>query len=204
MDEITVKPAVNQANATFVFLDEDGAELTDADTLQDDFQVSLAEGANTIKVKVTAEDGMATQTYTVVVTRCDAVWCATLTVGSLGGDFLGYSDISAGAEYGALTPRQFDHNSESIRVDRLAFDTDNDELAFYWTGDLGSSNYTLQLDGVHLAVLVPGNVGGTDYRHLRHRLDRQRDRDGEAVRGTGGSDRLRRRDAELVGLRSNR
>ena len=89
VDEITVKPAVNQTNATFVFLDEDDAELTDADTLQDDFQVSLAEGANTIKVKVTAEDGMATQTYTVVVTRCDAVWCATLTVGSSFGGVLG-------------------------------------------------------------------------------------------------------------------
>ena len=114
---------------------------------------------------VTAADNNTTATYTIDVFRAvsaptpdpDAVWTANLTVGSNpGGDSLGYSHSGG---YGAIAPRQFDHNSESIRVDRLAFDTDNDELAFYWTGDLGSSNYTLQLGGVHLAVLVPGNVG---------------------------------------------
>ena len=79
VDEITVKPTVNQGDAAFVFLDEDGAELTDADTLQDDFQVSLDVGENTIKVKVTAENGAATETYTVVVTRAVlAVTDATL------------------------------------------------------------------------------------------------------------------------------
>ena len=73
VDEITVKPEANDANATFVFLDEDDAELTDADTFQDDFQVTLAAGANTIKVKVTAEaGGSSTETYTVVVTRAMA------------------------------------------------------------------------------------------------------------------------------------
>ena len=69
--EITVSPEVTESNAMFVFLDENDAELTDADTMQDGFQVSLGVGQNTIKVKVTAEDGMATETYTVVVTRVD-------------------------------------------------------------------------------------------------------------------------------------
>ena len=67
--EITVKPTVYESNATFVFLDGSDSELTDADTVQDDFQVSVSEGANTIKVKVTAEDTSTTATYTVTVTR---------------------------------------------------------------------------------------------------------------------------------------
>ena len=69
VDEITIKPSVNDDTATFVFLDGSDSTLTDADTVQDDFQASLAEGENTIKVKVTAEDGNATATYTVVVTQ---------------------------------------------------------------------------------------------------------------------------------------
>ncbi len=67
--EITVKPTVNESNATFVILDGSDSELTDADTSQDDFQVSVSQGANTIKVKVTAEDTSTTATYTVTVTR---------------------------------------------------------------------------------------------------------------------------------------
>ncbi len=67
---------------------------------------------------------------------------------------MGY-DLTNG--YGALTPRQFTHNSESIRVGRLAFLTADNLLDLRFNGDLGSSNYTLQLDDVHLAVLAPGN-----------------------------------------------
>ena len=69
MDEITIDPTVNESSATVEFLDGDDMALTDADTVEDDFQVALAEGANTIKVKVTAKDGVTTRTYTVVVTR---------------------------------------------------------------------------------------------------------------------------------------
>ena len=39
------------------------------DTEAEDFQVPLQEGLNTIRIKVTAEDGMTTVTYTVVVGR---------------------------------------------------------------------------------------------------------------------------------------
>ena len=43
--------------------------LADADTSDSVQQVTLVEGANTIKVKVTAEDGTTMETYTVTVTR---------------------------------------------------------------------------------------------------------------------------------------
>ena len=69
VDEITVEPASDH-NATFAYLNASDTVLTDADSLKTGFQAALAAGANTIKVKVTAEAGDPhTDTYTVVVTR---------------------------------------------------------------------------------------------------------------------------------------
>ena len=72
VDKVTIKPTLSDSNAAYVFLDDSDAELTDSDTTKDNFQVALAEGLNTIKVKVTAENDMSIEIYTVVVTR-DAV-----------------------------------------------------------------------------------------------------------------------------------
>ena len=69
MDEIIIKPTVNESNTAFAFRDGNDSALTDADTSQDDYQVSLSEGANTIKLKVTAEDTSTTANYTVTVAR---------------------------------------------------------------------------------------------------------------------------------------
>ena len=71
VDEITVEPTSDH-NATFAYLNASDTALTDADLNKTGFQVDLSEGANTIKVKVTAEDGNATDIYTVVVTRAAA------------------------------------------------------------------------------------------------------------------------------------
>ena len=56
VDEITVLPETNDDGATVGYLDAADMTLTDSDSMEDDFQVALAVGANTIKVKVTAED----------------------------------------------------------------------------------------------------------------------------------------------------
>ena len=69
IDEITVTLAVNESNATVEYLDADDMGIDDADAVEDGQQVSLEVGANTIKVKVTAEDDSITETYTVVATR---------------------------------------------------------------------------------------------------------------------------------------
>ena len=69
VDKVTIKLTLSDSNAAYVFLDDSAAELTDSDTTKDNFQVALAEGLNTIKVKVTAENDMSIETYTVVVTR---------------------------------------------------------------------------------------------------------------------------------------
>ena len=70
--EITIAPETNDDNATFALLDGHDSALDDADVTADGIQIGLDEGANTIKVKVTAEDGTTT-TYTVVATRRVAV-----------------------------------------------------------------------------------------------------------------------------------
>ena len=69
VDEMTVTLAVNESNATVEYLDADDMGIDDADAVEDGQQVSLEVGANTIKVKVTAEDDSITETYTVVATR---------------------------------------------------------------------------------------------------------------------------------------
>ena len=76
VDEITIKPTSN-SSATFAYLDGSDMALTDADAMEDDFQVSLSTGANTIKVKVTAQDSVTTRTYTVAVRRTTTANAAT-------------------------------------------------------------------------------------------------------------------------------
>ena len=69
---ITVTPTPTDPDATVAYLDGDDAALDDADANTAGHQVRLAPGENTIKVKVTAEDGTAGEPYTVVVTRATA------------------------------------------------------------------------------------------------------------------------------------
>ena len=71
VDKVTVTPTTNHASATVEILDKDDNELNDTDDVEDDFQVALSVGDTVIKVKVTAEDGTSTQTYTATVTRDD-------------------------------------------------------------------------------------------------------------------------------------
>ena len=70
--EVTVTAETTDSGASVAYLDGDYATITDADTGVDGHQVTLAEGDNVIKVKVTAEDANATETYTVTVSRAEA------------------------------------------------------------------------------------------------------------------------------------
>ena len=69
VDEITIIPTLNDTGASYEIQDGDGTALTDADTSQDDFQVSVSRGLSTIQIEVTAEDDLTTQTYTVTMNR---------------------------------------------------------------------------------------------------------------------------------------
>ena len=92
--EVTVTPTKNVSGATIEYLDANNMTLTDADTGVTGQQVAVAVGDTIIGVKVTAEDGNATQTYTVTVNRAAAtpptctlntgdLWCGVVAVGQI-------------------------------------------------------------------------------------------------------------------------
>ncbi len=68
LERITVSPTTNEDQATLVYLDGNDIPLSDADPAGG-FQVDLAVGQNVIQLKVTAQDGTTTRTYTVTLTR---------------------------------------------------------------------------------------------------------------------------------------
>ena len=71
--EVTVTAMTTDSGATIEYLDGDDATLTDADTSDPGHQVALeVRNNNVIKVKVTAQDGVTTQTYRVTVDRAAA------------------------------------------------------------------------------------------------------------------------------------
>ncbi len=69
VSSITVTPVTSHPDATVAYLDAGDQPLADADATTDGHQVNLRVRENTIQVKVTSEDGTATRTYTLVVTR---------------------------------------------------------------------------------------------------------------------------------------
>ena len=117
-DVIEIDPDLSDSNAGYVIQDGDGNTLTDAYPVTllgsdntSEFMVTLAVGANTFKVVVTAEDGNTTKTYTVVVTRAaqatgTEIWSATLTSGANKGYCDGVT-LDSGCDYGSLSDEDF-------------------------------------------------------------------------------------------------
>ena len=72
--------------------------------------------------------------------ECDALWCATLTVGQ-------HPTLAVktgfSTSYGALTPNEFTRNGSPITVTALYHE--DPYLTVYYTGDLSGSGYTLEL-----------------------------------------------------------
>ena len=69
VSRITVTATKSDETATLAYLDGNDAALADADDATGGHQVDLAVGENTVKVKVTGEDGAESTTYAVTVTR---------------------------------------------------------------------------------------------------------------------------------------
>ena len=75
VSQITITPTQNHSGASIEYLDDSNAAISDADSNASGMQVDLDVGANTIKVEVTAQDGVTTATYSVVVTRAGVpIW----------------------------------------------------------------------------------------------------------------------------------
>ena len=72
VETLTFTATKGDDGASVAYLDSDGNAIDDADTMEDGHQVPLDVGANVITVRVTAEDGTTTETYTVTVTRAAA------------------------------------------------------------------------------------------------------------------------------------
>ena len=69
VSRMKVEPTVNDSNATIAYLDDSNATLPDANTRTSVFDLDLSVGENVVKVKVTAEDGTTTETYTVRIRK---------------------------------------------------------------------------------------------------------------------------------------
>ena len=112
--EMTLSPTTGDGNATLAYLAADETTLADDDASTAALDTTLAEGENTIKVKVTAEDGVTTRTYSVTVTRAAAwVWTTTLTVGDSSGR--GFSSLP-NPDVGALEDDTFEYAGLTRRV----------------------------------------------------------------------------------------
>ena len=96
VEQVTVAAGMGYPDATVQFLDGTDAALADANAAPG-FQAALAVGANTVKVKVTAEDGKATETYVLTVTRATAgTLPLTVEEGIAGDDVVNAVEKAAG------------------------------------------------------------------------------------------------------------
>ena len=68
---VTVTSVKSHRRASVDHLDENGNRINDADGNREGFQMALSRGENTVRVKVTAEDGNTTRTYQVTVSRAE-------------------------------------------------------------------------------------------------------------------------------------
>ena len=144
VDKITIAPATNNNGASVEYLNSSDAEISDADTTKNGQQVSLAVGANTIKVKVTAEDGTTPQPYTVTVTRAEPeqILSADATLRSLA-----LSDASDDSDIPLSPPFASGHTSYTASV---LNGVDKITIAPTTTNNAASVAY---LDGSNTAIL---------------------------------------------------
>ena len=138
--ETTVSPTVNHSGASYV--------IKLGGTTDPDGTLSLAVGSNVITVEVTAEDGQATRTYTIAVTRLDA-----------------QTSISSDASLGGLSLSGMDLGTFSPSTTSYSVAVGNDVSQTTVTPTVAHSEagYVIRLNGVTdsdgtLPVRVGDNV----------------------------------------------
>ena len=124
----------------------------------------LAHLNQTIKVRVTFDDDednaeSLTSAPTAAVTAStygQVIWAATLTVEEetvAAGTFFGFSITSRGS----LEPYVFTHDGNSTTVTGLQY-LEGGTLRFTFTGNLGSADFNLYLDGAPFLIETPGTA----------------------------------------------
>ena len=193
--QVTVTPTKSDADAMVEFLDASGMARADANVNKTGYQVNIHEGANTIKVKVTSEDTLATQTYTLTVTRLTAscavpvfgarrhVWTGTVTVASKSSDgnvvHHGYSSVD-NPDTGSIDDATFNIGVNDYTIDVVTVDAAGGSNAGDLVLSLASSSLTtnekaaLQLhvcDTAYAFNDALGPSGGHTYRWDVNNLD---------------------------------
>ena len=175
--EVTVTPTTTDTGATIEYLDGDDATLTDAGTA-DGHQVALAVGDDTvIKVKVTAEDGNATQTYMVTVSRAAPtctlntgdgdIWCGVVTVEAYTSFGLTntYGFVIAPLGAGALSDTGFSVGTNPYTIDYVTVNSTSGDLSFSLTSALTATDkeqLVLHVDSASFAFSDASFVDASD------------------------------------------
>ena len=164
VDVLTITPTTSDDDATVAYFNASDAAITDGST-DSGFLVNLSVGSNTVKVKVTAEDGNTTETYTISAARaslaptdnCNAIWCANITLGA-GGDlvYFGYDDDHTFAIHGGLAPAIFTYESNSYTVKSVAYEPAAN-VEFILNRNLPAGSYTLAIDGRSVHFTTDGS-----------------------------------------------
>ncbi|MXW19853.1 MAG: cadherin-like beta sandwich domain-containing protein, partial [Gammaproteobacteria bacterium] len=145
---ITIEATKNDDGAGVDYLDGAESELTDADAVKEGFQVDLAAGANTIKVKVTAEDTVNTATYTAVVTQAAPTASADALLSNLD------ESNDAGMTVGTPTDSPNDDFTQAIR-----FQTGSNERGYNITSVKAVLANASDLDGVRVRIFGARSIG---------------------------------------------
>ena len=130
VSSLTVNATRTDSEATLEYLDASDQVKDDDDTTADGHQVNLSVGANTIKVKVTAEDTTTTETYTVVVTR------------------------NSVPEITTASPVSVEESTTAV-VTLAATDADDDEVSWSTNGGADADQFDLTAAGVLTFVTAP-------------------------------------------------
>ena len=157
---------IADADFEYQWIAFDGTTDSDIDgATGETYRPLLAHVGQTIKVRVTFDDDddnaeSLTSAPTAAVTAStygQVIWAATLTVEEetvAAGTFFGFSLIS---DRGSLEPYTFTHDGNSTTVTALQY-LEGGLLRFTLSGNLGSADFNLYLDGAPFLIEPPGTA----------------------------------------------
>ena len=151
VDRITIEATRNDDGAGVVYLDGNDQTLTDTDTVENHFQADLEVGANTIKVKVTAEDTVNTTTYTLVVTRAVPMASADALL----------SNLDESNDAGLVVGKPADSNVKSAQA--IRFQTGSSERGYNLTSVKAVLADAAASDGVRVRIFNARSNGNPYY-----------------------------------------
>ena len=176
--QITVKPTKYDSNATITYLDASNSPIPDVGGRGEvGPQVQLRLGSNTIKVRVTAQGNVATQTYTIEVLRrqhiscrrSSADWCSMMAV-----EAKAFDARPAGTFYGYRAVGRY--GDGLLDDDIIEYRDQNNQVVSVGIGEIGLYDYDQAADLVAVGFrqdwLPDGtvfNIGGTSFEAAKGR-----------------------------------